>query len=68
MDAACIVEIDTQAEIVALGARIIRSGVYPDERARIDEQCIVAVAFVDVEQQARRVVELLCGEAYTRVE
>ena len=68
MDAACTVEIDTPAEIVALGARIIRSGVDPDQRARIDEPCIVAIAFVDVEQQGKRVVELLCGDAYSRVE
>jgi len=66
--AECTMEINTDMGAVALGARVVRSGLVPDVRARIDEQYVVAIAFGELHEGAQHAVQLLCGDAYARVE
>jgi hypothetical protein len=67
-DEQCILQMETGWDVVEFGARVVRAGIAPDKRARIDEQFVVALAFTELPPGARHTVEWLCGDAYARVE
>jgi hypothetical protein len=67
-DERCILQMETGWDVVELAARVVRSGIATDMRARIDEQFVVALEFTELPPGARHTVEWLCGDAYAQVE